>query len=82
MPLMETVIEWNVLKKDGDSKWEASCMLSGCSVYNGILTYEYSSFLKGKLTHPKMYARINLVIQSKFKSKYSLALYELCIDYK
>lgn len=33
-------------------------------------------------SRPKMYAKLNLDIIKKFKSKHTLLMYELCIDYK
>lgn len=57
-------------------------MLAGCKVRNGICEYDYSIFLREKLANPCIYARINLTMQNRFSSKYSLALYELFVDYK
>ena len=79
--LMVTLIKGNVLDKDGITEWVATTLLAMVKVKDGICTYEYSSFLREKLYNPNMYAKINLIIQNQFKSKYSLALYELFLDY-
>ncbi|NBJ17079.1 MAG: replication initiation protein, partial [Dehalobacter sp. 4CP] len=79
--LLATVIEWNVLDKDSEQEWGATTMLSSVKIKKGTLEYSFSPHLKEKLYNPTMYARISLTIQSKFKSKYTLILYELCVDY-
>jgi len=48
---------------------------------SGVIWYTWGKYLREKLCNPTMYAKINLAIQSRFKSKYSLVLYELCVDY-
>ena len=79
--LMQTILEWNILGKDKAQKWGATGLLAHAEIENGICTYSYSSFLRKNLYNPRMYARISLSMQSKFKSKYALALWELCVDY-
>lgn len=79
--LIGCLVSWNVLGKDKKSGWATTALLSGAEVKDGICTYTYSEILKDKLFNPSMYARISLSIQNKFTSKYSLALYELCLDY-
>jgi plasmid replication initiation protein len=74
------VVTWNTLHKDGKS-WNATALLSHATIKNGICHYAYSSILREYLYNPRMYARISLSMQNKFSSKYSLALYELCVDY-
>ncbi len=81
LALMRCVVQWNVLGKDKNDIWGASVLLSGVEIENGIITYAYDPILKDKLYNPKMYAKINLSIQNRFGSKYSLALYELATDY-
>jgi plasmid replication initiation protein len=79
--LLATVVEWNVLDKDHEHEWGATTMLSSVKIKKGMLEYSFSPYLKEKLYNPTMYAKISLTIQSKFKSKYALILYELCVDY-
>ena len=78
--LQSVTVEWNLLGKDGN-EWGRSVLLSGVIIKNGELTYAYDPILRKKLYNPSMYARINLSLQNKFRSKHSLALYELFIDY-
>jgi len=83
IPLMETVIGFNILGKDKKpTGWEAATLLSYCRVEDGVCVYEYSHGLRQKLTNPEIFARISLTIQAKFQSKYALALYELFVDYR
>lgn len=83
--LISTVLEWNLL---GDGKagnvedWNASSILASVGIKGGICTYAYSNRLKKLLYMPEIYGRINIAIQSRFKSNYALALYENCIRYQ
>lgn len=51
-------------------------------VIDGIVHYSYPQELRKILANPTSYSRINLSMALKFKSKYALSLYQLCIDYK
>lgn len=78
--LMKCIIEWNILDKDED-EWAAMPIVGQVKIKGNKLYYSYAPELRRKLYNPKMYARISLSMQNKFSSKYSLALYELFIDY-
>lgn len=80
--LRRVEIEWNILDKDND-EWVNSSLLGEVKISknSGRCLYSYGPELKKKLYNPAMYARISLSIQNRFTSKYSLALYELCVDY-
>ena len=84
--LISTVLEWNLL---GDSipelaleGWNASTILSSVSVSRGVIKYQYSELIKTLIIDPKIYGKINLTIQARFKSSYALALYENCSRYR
>ena len=79
--LIGCVVEWNVLGKDKQTNWEAFGLLASAKIEDGVLTYTYARELQQMLYNPHIYARINLSIQNKLKSKHSLALYELFLDY-
>lgn len=79
--LVGVKVEWNLLDKDKEHEWGVTTLLSQVSIKHGICTYEYSSFMREALSEPNMYARIDLHMQDQFKSKYSLAMYELLLDY-
>lgn len=90
--LISVVMEWNLLE---DSKflnhddypedmivWNASSLLAGASIKNGLISYSYSPQMKSVLSSLDIYGRINLFVQRKFNSNYSLVLYENCVRFK
>src|SRR3989344_5389213 len=89
--LISVVMEWNLLD---DSKfisehaseeaiaWHASSLLAGASITKGVIRYSYSPQIKTVLSSLEIYGRINLFVQSKFNSSYSLVLYENCVRFK
>lgn len=81
--LMSTVLEWNVIDDRGREKeWEACTMLSDAGMKGAFCYYSYSEELRKKLYNPEVYERINLSIQRKLSSGYSLALYENCVRFR
>jgi plasmid replication initiation protein len=81
--LISTVIEWNVIDNlSCEEDWTASTVLSSVRIKGSACTYSYSPRMKELLYSPSNYAKINLLIQSKFKSSYGLALYENCMRYE
>ena len=79
--LVGITVEWNVLGKDGAMEWGASSLLAEVKIINGVCHYAYGPTMRSRLYNPSMYARISLSLQNQFKSKHSLALYELFVDY-
>lgn len=84
--LISTVIEWNILGDDVPELdmegWNASTILSSVSVKDGVVKYQYSELIKSLIIEPKIYGKVNLIIQARFKSAYALALYENCARYR
>ena len=81
--LISTVIEWNLIdEKTGLENWTASSILASVSLEGPLCYYAYSPRMKQLLHSPSMFGKIDLVIQSKFRSSYGLALYENCIRYR
>lgn len=90
--LISVVMEWNLLEdnkfvKDSEVSaqsiaWHASSLLSGASIERGVISYSYSPQIKTVLSSLEIYGRINLFVQSKFNSSYSLVLYENCVRFK
>lgn len=81
--LLSTVIEWNVVNDTtGNEDWTASSILASVSLMGPVCLYAYSPRMKQLLHSPTMFGKINLFIQSRFKSSYGLALYENCIRYR
>jgi hypothetical protein len=85
-------MEWNLLEdskflKEDDYPedaiiWNASALLAGASIKNGMIRYSYSPQMKSVLSSLDIYGRINLFVQAKFHSTYSLVLYENCVRFK
>src|SRR6185437_4324643 len=91
--LITTVLEWNLLDDhkfinihddypEDVITWNASALLAGASIRKGIVRYSYSPQIKPVLASLEIYGRINLFVQSKFTSTYSLVLYENCVRFK
>jgi hypothetical protein len=81
--LLSTVIEWNVVNDStGTEDWTASSILASVSLRGPICLFAYSPRMKELLHSPTMFGKINLMVQSHFKSSYGLALYENCIRYR
>lgn len=81
--LISTVIEWNLIDdKTGNENWTASSILASVSLEGPLCYYAYSPRMKQLLHSPSMFGKIDLVIQSHFRSSYGLALYENCIRYR
>ena len=81
---MHTIaVEWNTLDKDQEKIWIGSNFMGEVVIKpkSGIVHYAWGPEFRKLLYNPTMYAKINLIVQSRFKSKYSLNLYELCVDY-
>lgn len=81
--LISTVIEWNLINDvTGQENWTASSILASVSLEGPLCYFAYSPRMKQLLHSPSMFGKIDLVIQSKFRSSYGLALYENCIRYR
>jgi hypothetical protein len=73
-------IVWNTLKKDRTADWGVCTFLAGAELAGGRLRYVVNPLLAEKVEHPTLFAKIQLLVQTQFSSKYSLALYEFLID--
>ena len=81
--LISTVIELNLINDEtGAENWTASSILASVSLEGPLCYYAYSPRMKQLLHSPSMFGKIDLVIQSRFRSSYGLALYENCIRYR
>lgn len=81
--LLSTIIEWNLIDDEtGAENWTASSIIASVSLEGPLCYYAYSPRMKQLLHSPSMFGKIDLVIQSRFRSSYGLALYENCIRYR
>ena len=74
-------VEWNLLSKDNKQKWGVAGLLASVEIEDGICTYAFAPHLRLKLYNPRVYAKLNLRLQNRFKKQYALVLWELCFDY-
>ena len=79
--MMNCIVEWNVLNKDGSERWGGAVLLASVEIENGMCSYGFAPHLRHKLYNPDMFARLDLDMQKRFESKHALALWELCTDY-
>jgi len=80
--LVSASVAWNVV--DGKrNEFSATSLVAGAR-YNrntGEITYEFARVLKDLIRNPVVYGMIDLGLQSKFSSRYSLPLYEQAARY-
>ena len=79
--LVDCKVKWNVLDKDKEEEWGVAVLLASADIKNGICTYGFAPHLRLKLHNPRIYAKLNLRLQNRFKSQYALILWEVCFDY-
>lgn len=83
--LLSTVVEWNIIEEglpEEEGEWNASSIIADASIKGSVCSYSYSGRMKKLLYMPALYGRLNMHVQSKFKSTYGLALYENVIRYQ
>jgi plasmid replication initiation protein len=81
--LISTVIEWNIIDETtSEQDWTASSILASARIKGSLCYYSYSARMRELLHSPAIYGRVSLIVQSKFKSAYGLAVYENCVRYK
>ena len=79
--LVDYKVKWNLLDKNKEEEWGVAVLLASADIKNGICTYGFAPHLRLKLHNPRIYAKLNLRLQNRFKSQYALVLWEVCFDY-
>ena len=79
--IVDCTVEWNLLNKDNKETWGAASLLSFVEIEDGICCYQFPHPLRLRLHNPRIYTKLNLRLQNRFTSKYTLVLWELCFDY-
>ena len=79
--LVDCTVKWNILEKDKEVEWGVASLLASAKIRDGICTYSFAPELRYKLYNPRIYAKLNLRLQNKFRSQYALILWEVCYDY-
>ena len=78
--LTTSPITWNTLNKDRSEEWGVCTFLAGGTISKGKVRYVLNPLLVEKINNPTLFAKIQLLVQTQFNSKYSLALYEFLLD--
>ena len=79
--IVDCKVEWNVLGKVKEEEWGVASLLAEVRIRDGICSYQFPHTLRLKLHNPSVYAKLNLRLQNRFKSRYALVLWEICFDY-
>lgn len=81
--LTEIRIEYNYLDKDKESTWGVSVLLAGAEMKpnSGKLEFAFSPFIQRRILDPEIYAPLDVVLISCFRSTYAIVLYEFLRDY-
>ncbi len=80
--LMKTVVSWDIIDRNNEiSNWEASVLVASAVFGSGRIQIEIPKLLREKIVENKQYIKLNLALQNKFSSKYSLIIYELCKEF-
>lgn len=80
--MVTTKLTWNIIDERGKKEWGVSAALASAIIVDGICSYAYSPHLRAKLYNPEFYAKIDILILSRFSSGHALALYENCVRYR
>jgi hypothetical protein len=79
--LEQVIIEYNLLNKDKTWTFGAFPLLSSFEYNHGTIIYQLPFQIKDRILEHKIYATFGLFATRFFHSKYTLALYELLMDY-
>lgn len=76
-------VEFNNLDKGGLPSWGFYTFIQEPEYRGSYIRFGMAQTLRGLIADSKMFAKINLLVERKFKkTKYALPLYELGLDYR
>lgn len=78
--LTGTLIEWNIFGQDRTTEWGVCTFLSTGILKGGTLYYRLNPMISRQIYEPKLYAKIQLLIQARVRRRYALVLYEFFSD--
>jgi len=79
--LVQSTLKFSEFDEQGKESWTLMPLLASAKISEGYLFYSFCSDLQNKLSDMGFFDRINLTIQNRFKNKYTLELYELCMSH-
>jgi hypothetical protein len=83
MGIMSEKVVWNILGKDKDGSqdwWSISGLFSEVHIRDGVCRWVYPPSLRRILSHPSVYARLNLKEQAVLKGRHTIPIWELMWD--
>jgi Initiator Replication protein len=78
--LIGTIIEWNIFGDDKVQEWGVCTFLASGKLARGKIRFRINPEIVDQITHPQLFAKIQLLIQAQFKRRHALVLYEFLID--
>lgn len=79
--LAGTPVVWNYTRRDNKNAWGTAALIADAEIIdNKIIEYSFSEKMRRMLHRPNIYALIDLRVQGRITSKYTLALYEMAVD--
>lgn len=79
--LTSTLIEWNAFGDDRAQEWGVCTFLASGKISRGRLKYRLNAELVERVNNPTLFAKIQLLIQSRFNKRHALVLYEFFLDF-
>ena len=82
--LMSVVFEWDVISSENKKTehWRRACVLfPTVDIGSSAFKYTINNFVIDKVLNPEVYSVINLNIIKRFRSPYSIAIYEHCFRF-
>lgn len=74
------VVEGDLFNKV-DEDWRSTQLLGDVAfTRNGMIRWSYSDSLRSLLANPKVYARLNMIVQRELNGKFAIPLWECLVD--
>jgi len=80
--MQDIKVEWDLLKQDGESIWVSTVLIPTVSFDKDKVYYSYAQEIKPMLLTSKVWAKLDLTIQKRFRLDCSSALYESCTRFR
>lgn len=78
--LTGTVVEWNIFGDDRTQEWGVCTFLASGKLARGKIRFRINPEIIDQITHPRLFAKIQLLVQAQFKRRHALVLYEFLVD--
>ena len=78
--LTGTIIEWNIFHEDKTKEWGVCTFLASGGIERGKVKYILNPKIIEQINQPTLYAKIQLLVQSRVRKRHALVLYEFFLD--